>query len=491
MSRDGSAQKKGTRASKKRKMKKLKRVKMTLMRQARQRRQHLTEQFAAIQLLQDPYKIAETLFARARSGRVTSRTRFAIIKLLSRMISVHRLVMLNFYPYLQKYLFPGGKDVLNVLAALVESAHEMVPPDALEAVLRQLVDRFIHDHARPEVITIGLKTVREMCARAPLIMNAELLSDLVLYRKFRDAEVRASAKGLVSLFRDIAPDMLPKKERGRTDVPFAATKPLEFGRTHICERLEGADLLQKDREEVAATSMHTSNETTPSESDSDGESVGSSVEDKGESTGSVRENPKADPSSLTSLKKQLAQLRQKKHRGGAVSLSEEAKEPEARDSDNVMSDVETSSLSDSESSEAVLDKRRSPRAAVREAKKCAEEKGTTLIEMTEILGDDDFHRLQELKREEAVKHQLKKFGITPGEERSSRLIEAAEADADDLLKHQENRTHLAESSIHPTVFSWHHSHCSCLRVRWSSGAVGEETRQSEQDRAYVVHSTRP
>ena len=439
-------------------MKKLKRVKMTLMRQARQRRQHLTEQFAAIQLLQDPYKIAETLFARARSGRVTSQTRLAIIKLLSRIISVHRLVILNFYPYLQKYLFPGGKDVLNILAALVESSHEMVPPDALEAILRQLVDRFIHDHARPEVITIGLKTVREMCSRAPLIMNAELLSDLVLYRKFRDAEVRASAKGLVSLFRDIAPDMLPKKDRGRTGVLFATAKPLEFGRTHVYERLEGADLLQKDREEAAETSMLVSSKATPSESDSGVESVGSSVEDNGEFTGSVSENPKADPSSLTSLKKQLAQLRQKKYRGDAASLPEKEIETEASDSDDMMSDVPTSSLSDSEPSESALDTRNSPRAIAQEAEKCAEKKEKTFIEMAEILGDDDFHRLQELKREEAVKHQLKKFGIAPGEERSSRLIEAAEADADDLLKHQANRTHLTESSIRPTVLSWHRSH---------------------------------
>ena len=58
---------------------------------------------------------------------------------------------------------------------MLQAVHEEVPPDALAAVLRQLVDHFVHDRARPEVMTLGLKTVRELCERAPLIMTPELL----------------------------------------------------------------------------------------------------------------------------------------------------------------------------------------------------------------------------------------------------------------------------------------------------------------------------
>lgn len=57
----------------------------------------------------------------------------------------------------------------------VQAVHEEVPPDALAPLLRQLVDQFVHDRARPEVMTLGLKTVRELCERAPLIMTPELL----------------------------------------------------------------------------------------------------------------------------------------------------------------------------------------------------------------------------------------------------------------------------------------------------------------------------
>ena len=58
---------------------------------------------------------------------------------------------------------------------VLQACHELVPPDALAPVLRQLVDSFVHDRARPEVMTLGLRTVRELCSRCPLVMTPQLL----------------------------------------------------------------------------------------------------------------------------------------------------------------------------------------------------------------------------------------------------------------------------------------------------------------------------
>jgi len=135
--------------------------------------------------------------------------------LISRVIGVHSLLLLNFYPYLQKYITPSRKEVTQLLAALVQACHDLVPPDALQPVLRQLVDQFVHDRARPEVITVGIKTVREMCVRAPLVMNEELLVELSEYKKHRDKEVATVARSLIGLFRELDAGMLRKKDRGR------------------------------------------------------------------------------------------------------------------------------------------------------------------------------------------------------------------------------------------------------------------------------------
>ena len=68
-----------------------------------------------------------------------------------------------------------GQPLRPLTPAVLQSCHDMVPPDTLAPVLRQLVDTFVHDRARPEVMTLGLRTVRELCARCPLIMTPELL----------------------------------------------------------------------------------------------------------------------------------------------------------------------------------------------------------------------------------------------------------------------------------------------------------------------------
>ena len=58
---------------------------------------------------------------------------------------------------------------------VLQACHDLVPPDWLQPVMRHLCNQFVHDRARPEEITVGLKTVREICMRMPLIMSEEVL----------------------------------------------------------------------------------------------------------------------------------------------------------------------------------------------------------------------------------------------------------------------------------------------------------------------------
>lgn len=50
-----------------------------------------------------------------------------------------------------------------------------MPPEVLAPVLKQLADQFINDRTRPEVMVVGIRAVRELVARAPLLMTADLL----------------------------------------------------------------------------------------------------------------------------------------------------------------------------------------------------------------------------------------------------------------------------------------------------------------------------
>eukprot|EP00878_Enallax_costatus_P042444 GHUV01049808.1.p1 GENE.GHUV01049808.1~~GHUV01049808.1.p1 ORF type:complete len:199 (+),score=63.28 GHUV01049808.1:23-598(+) len=136
---------KGTKSSKKKKQAKLKRVMTTLKKAARKEAASGSEGFAALHLLHDPQGFAERLFGRLQASRDRWETRLDMMTVTSRVIGVHKLLVLNFYPFLQKYIAPHQRDVTAVLAALVQAVHELVPPDTLAPVLRQLVDQFVHD----------------------------------------------------------------------------------------------------------------------------------------------------------------------------------------------------------------------------------------------------------------------------------------------------------------------------------------------------------
>ena len=173
-----------------------------------------------------------------------------MLNLLSRLIGAHRLLIPNFYPFVQRYMQPHQREITLVLAYLVQACHELVPPESLQPLLRALAQHFVSDKSRPEMVAIGLNTTREVCARVPLAMDATLLSDLLEYRKDRDKAVVASARSLLQLFRAKRPELLHKKYRGKgCDL---GEKPDAYGALQVATGVEGAELLSAREARLAA-----------------------------------------------------------------------------------------------------------------------------------------------------------------------------------------------------------------------------------------------
>jgi hypothetical protein len=57
---------------------------------------------------------------------VSLQVKLMMMNVISRVIGVHKLLLLNFYPYLQRYVQPHQRDVTHLLAAAVQSCHEQV-----------------------------------------------------------------------------------------------------------------------------------------------------------------------------------------------------------------------------------------------------------------------------------------------------------------------------------------------------------------------------
>ncbi|XP_068665016.1 uncharacterized protein [Aristolochia californica] len=238
---------KGTANSKKKKKAKLDRAIRSMKRQQRlSSENNIPSYYSPLTHLKDAQEFAEKLFSRLHTCNERFEVKMMMLKVIARTVGLHQLVLLNFYPFVQKYCQPHQRDITNILAAAVQTCHEMVPPDAVEPLFRQVVNQFVHDRSRPEAIAIGLNVVREICLRMPLLMNEDLLQDLVLYRKSHEKAVSSAARSLITLFREICPSLLVKKDRGRPSDPKA--RPKAFGEIKVATDVAGLELL-KDYDE--------------------------------------------------------------------------------------------------------------------------------------------------------------------------------------------------------------------------------------------------
>lgn len=241
------SQHQGTISSKKKKKAKMQRVIRSMKKQDRASSENtISSSYTPLTHLNDPQGFAEKLFSRLQRCNEKFKVKMMMLKVTARTIGLHRLVVLNFYPFLQKYAQPHQDNVTNILAAAAQACHDMVPTDAVQPLLRHIVDHFVHDRSRTEAIAVGLNVVREICLRIPLLMTEDLLQDLVLYKKSHEKAVSTAARSLITLFREINPSLLIKKDRGRPINPKA--KPKEFGEVSIASNVPGFELLDEEDE---------------------------------------------------------------------------------------------------------------------------------------------------------------------------------------------------------------------------------------------------
>ncbi|XP_059447914.1 uncharacterized protein LOC132179250 [Corylus avellana] len=236
---------KGTSSSKKKKKAKLQRAMRTMKRQQRLSSEKTTSNYySPLNHLKDAQGFAEKLFSRLQICNERFEVKMMMVKVIARTIGLHRLILLNFYRFLEKYVQPHQRDVTNLLAAAVQACHDMVPPDAVEPLFKQIVNQFVHDRSRTEAIAVGLNAIREICLRIPLLMTEDLLQDLALYKKSHEKAVSVAARSLITLFREVCPSLLIKKDRGRPTDPKA--RPKAYGEVDVVSDVPGVELLQAD-----------------------------------------------------------------------------------------------------------------------------------------------------------------------------------------------------------------------------------------------------
>lgn len=176
--------------------------------------------FLAIHLLRDPQGFAELLYDTHLGGKNGSRfdidQKILFMNLISRLVGTHKLTVLGVYLFFLKYLTPKQRNVTQIMAAAAQASHDLVPPEQIQTVVRKIADDFVSDGVAAEVAAAGLNTIREILSRAPLAIEPPLLQDLTEYKGSKSKPVMMAARSLISLYREVAPEMLSRKDRGKT-----------------------------------------------------------------------------------------------------------------------------------------------------------------------------------------------------------------------------------------------------------------------------------
>lgn len=113
--------------------------------------------------------------------------------------------------------------------------------------MERIISNYVTEYCNNQHICVGINSIREILTRMPLALTEDQIEYLCLFRANKNKSVASSAKSLVNLFRDICPEMLPKKMRGRFNGTDETNQKenFVFGQEKINYDIDGIDLLKK------------------------------------------------------------------------------------------------------------------------------------------------------------------------------------------------------------------------------------------------------
>lgn len=362
--------------------------------------------FSAIHLLRDPQGFAEQMFDNHLSSKNSNKfdldQKILFMNLISRLIGTHKLIVLGVYTFFLKYLTPKQRNVTQIMAAAAQASHDLVPPESIQIVVRKIADEFVSDGVAAEVASAGINTIREILARAPLAIDAPLLQDLTEYKGSKSKAVMMAARSLISLYREVAPEMLLKKDRGKVasiELQKSEKSGLpQYGVENNVTSIPGIELLAKWKKEQGLDSREDEEDDANWEVDDDEDA--SDIEGDWIDVESDKEINISDSDDDNEEDEQ----EQEPEKG-------KAKIGKAEDNEDEVSDLELSSDDDDEDSEenkdgkAVADSEEPPTKKQKIRNEDADinaEQAMNELLSSRILTPADFAKLEELRTEAGV-----------------------------------------------------------------------------------------
>ncbi|RZF32662.1 hypothetical protein LSTR_LSTR004090 [Laodelphax striatellus] len=386
--------------------KEVKKAKKLEVKNQKEKSEAPTFNFSALHLIHDPQGFAERLFRQLEATHERFEVRLMTLDVISRLIGVHQLILLNFYPYVQRFLQPHQKEVIQLLQFVAQASHEFVPPDALEPVLKSLVNNFVTERNSSDVMAIGINAVRELCTRCPLVMSEDLLRDLAEYKNYREKSVSMAAKSLIHLYRITMPELLHKRDRGKPTEATTEIQSKKFGEVVAKSYIPGAEVLLEKSSDAEGDGDYDSDSSGEWIDVSDDESQVKSADVTVEEEDDDDEDDEDDEEVESDDEEEEVDEEEEEEEEEKSEKNEEAKKEETKSSE-VDEPGEQSSSSEKKKPTPLKQSAKARNEAILAEKK----QQAAEISVNRILTDEDFLRIdaaQLKKKMEGVKRGLKR-----------------------------------------------------------------------------------
>ena len=227
--------------------------------------------YPAIELLRDPQGLAEDVLKRLKNPKssIPYKNKLLMMNFVTRLVGNHELLVLNLYPFLQKYMGGHQREVTGILAYAVQACHQGVPPDDVYGILKTIAHNFVTERCSEEQMAVGINAIRAICARTPSVLSVEdskdeaismafdveaFVRDIAAYSNHRDRSVSIAGKSYTNYIRATHPSLLQGKNRGLKGSALhkAKVRPMRYGEAKVQYGVDGADLLLEYEAKKAA-----------------------------------------------------------------------------------------------------------------------------------------------------------------------------------------------------------------------------------------------
>ena len=194
----------------------------------------INKDFMPIDRIKDPLSFSQELFKKANSyQRGEFSHKLIVIRLLGRVLGRQRLLLENYYNFMLNFMKSDQKDIEIILASLIESCHNQIPPSELEPIINKLFDNFISENYPAQLVNLGLNTLREIIERCPYCIDKSQYSIIQDLRFYKNKSVSNAARSIVNLCKEI-------------DGKFGkGNREISFGDNNFDYGIEGIELLKK------------------------------------------------------------------------------------------------------------------------------------------------------------------------------------------------------------------------------------------------------